>query len=209
MSTLRISSVYIDVEAPVSTVPSRRPKKIPAHRVTLEIVDSGVRLWDLECSVCGGDYFVHTGRTDSHYNRPLAELPHIDETLKVIAAELAANRSNAIGAFLLPAANAIEDAIAQRDGSSVYFAAAGDRIKIGWSRKVASRIAQLQTGNPEPVRLLATMPGGVSKERELHRRFAHARLAGEWFTATPDLEEFVSALSAGHPTATTTTRRTP
>lgn len=208
MSNLRISSIYLDLTAPEAVRPGKRPKKIPAHDVALEIIRDGVRLWDLECSICGGDYYADSGRAGSHFNRPVGELPHLDETLRAIAAEYAANRTNLIGAFLEPIARAIEDAIANRDGSSVYFAAAGDRIKIGWSRHVATRIGQLQVGNPDPVTLLATMPGGVSKERELHRRFAHARLAGEWFTATPDLEEFVTALCAGHPTDTTT-RRTP
>lgn len=193
MSKIRISSIYLDLTASSSIRPGSRPKKIPAHDVSLEIVDDGLRLWDYECSTCGGDYYV-PDTSLTHYRRPLAELPHLDETLKAIAAEYAANRTNPVGAFLAPTVSAVEDAIAQRDGSSVYFAAAGDRIKIGWSRKVANRIAQLQTGNPEPVMLLATMPGGVSKERELHRRFAHARLAGEWFTATPDLVDFIGAL---------------
>lgn len=55
-------------------------------------------------------------------------------------------------------------------------------IKIGVAKDPMRRLASLQTGNPHKLRLLLVLPGGESLERELHGRFAGARLpGGEWF----------------------------
>jgi hypothetical protein len=86
--------------------------------------------------------------------------------------------------------------LAVQDGSNVYFVAAGSRVKIGWSKKVAARMAQLQVGSPEPLKLLGVMPGGRLAEKRLHERFAASRLSGEWFDATPELLAFVAANGA-------------
>lgn len=194
MSGLRVSMVYLEIQAPATTRPGRRPKAVPAHEVTMEVADQSIQIWDADCQHQVESY-VFGGHGHSAYFRPVAELPHLDEALRAVAADYAANRANPIGALLGPAVRAMEEAIAQRDGTSVYFAAAGDRIKIGWSRRVGSRIAELQTGNPDPVVLLATMPGSRGRERELHRQFANARLAGEWFARTPELSAFIDSLN--------------
>jgi hypothetical protein len=196
MTGLRVSVVYLEIQAPQTIRTGRgRPKTIPPHAVTMEIADDSIQIWDSDCQY-QVERYVFGSHSLSSYDRPVGDLPHLDESLKVVAAEYATNRLNPIGALLGPAVRAMEDAIAQRDGSSVYFAAAGDRIKIGWSRKVGSRIAQLQTGNPESVVLLATMPGGRSLERTLHQRFAGARLAGEWFARTPELTALINDLTS-------------
>jgi molecular chaperone DnaK len=39
--------------------------------------------------------------------------------------------------------------------------------------------------------LLLAIPGGVSMETELHRRFAHLREGGEWFTLSDEIRHFV------------------
>jgi hypothetical protein len=90
----------------------------------------------------------------------------------------------------------MENDLAHRDGSSVYFAEAGRRVKIGWSTRVATRLAQLQTGSADPIRLLGTEPGGRALERRLHERFASARISGEWFEPTPELLAYVGALGS-------------
>lgn len=59
------------------------------------------------------------------------------------------------------------------------------RAKIGISIKPEARLIDLQVGNPEKLLLYGTMPG--DHEYELHHRFAHNRLQGEWFKATADL----------------------
>jgi hypothetical protein len=90
----------------------------------------------------------------------------------------------------------MDAAIAVRDGARVYFAKAGDRIKIGWSRNVGARIAQLQTGNPAPVQLLAAIPGARARERKLHTLFAEHRVSGEWFRDDPELVAYIARINA-------------
>lgn len=70
----------------------------------------------------------------------------------------------------------------------VYFASKGDRIKIGCSLNVRSRCQHLGA------RLLATEPGGYTRERELHREFARYALTGEWFERGPRLLRYIDDL---------------
>lgn len=73
----------------------------------------------------------------------------------------------------------------------VYFLRGGDHVKIGHSRDVEKRRAELQTGNPYQLELLAQVPGSPVDERALHKRFAAERVAGEWFRITPELEQVI------------------
>ena len=78
-------------------------------------------------------------------------------------------------------------------GFAVYFIADGTgHVKIGVSNDVPARMAQLQTGNPTRLRLLAVCPGGEPLERQLHRQFAHVRAEGEWFRLTADLQAVIT-----------------
>lgn len=80
----------------------------------------------------------------------------------------------------------------QQDGR-VYFVQAGDggNIKIGVSGNPETRVAGLQTGSDEPLRILATIPGGRAVEKELHRRFAALRVKGEWFRPEQELLDLI------------------
>jgi hypothetical protein len=82
-------------------------------------------------------------------------------------------------------------AMLNRDTSRdrVYFIQEGNGgpIKIGWAARVDRRLSQLQPGNPRPLRIAGTMPGGVKEERELHRKFKDTRLYGEWFAPSAEL----------------------
>ena len=74
----------------------------------------------------------------------------------------------------------------------IYFASAGDFIKIGWARSdVAARIAAMQVGCPLRIKLLRTRPGSLRQERRLHEKFASARVHGEWFHATAELQAYI------------------
>lgn len=80
---------------------------------------------------------------------------------------------------------------------AVYFIQSGDagNIKIGTtSGDPRLRLGSLQTGNPEKLRLLVAVPGGVRVEHSLHARFASARVTGEWFEPTKELVSFVETL---------------
>ena len=71
--------------------------------------------------------------------------------------------------------------------SWVYFIRATEgppRIKIGLAAtSVSRRIAELQTGSPVKLELLHKLPveNPLMVEREMHNRFAHLRVHGEWF----------------------------
>lgn len=84
-----------------------------------------------------------------------------------------------------------------RVSEHVYFieASTSGLIKIGCAGDPQARLASLQTGSPEPLRLLATEAGGQPGERVLHRRFAASRSHGEWFRPTADLMAHIEAVS--------------
>lgn len=67
-------------------------------------------------------------------------------------------------------------------------------VKVGRADDVAKRVAQLQTGNPHPLRLIYVLPGAGGLEADLHLRFEDDHLRGEWFAPTTDLD-FVRRLA--------------
>ncbi len=71
----------------------------------------------------------------------------------------------------------------------VYFIRAGSDgpVKIGYSASPPSRLKQLSTMSPLPLHLLRTFDGNASTEKAFHRRFADARLHGEWFEWRPEM----------------------
>lgn len=82
----------------------------------------------------------------------------------------------------------------------IYFVQAGNGgpIKIGrTSLVVRYRVRELQIGCPYELLLLATMPGGLAKERALHARFRGDRLRGEWFRPSPELLGLIATLPQG------------
>src|SRR5574343_1463671 len=71
------------------------------------------------------------------------------------------------------------------------------RLKVGFTEgSLKQRVEALQTGNPNPLQLLASFPGTRPDEANLHARFASARIAGEWFLPTPELVAFVESVAA-------------
>jgi hypothetical protein len=66
----------------------------------------------------------------------------------------------------------------------VYFiqAVTGGPVKIGYTRgSLGARLSQLQSGNPEELRVIGVRRGGRDLERELHQRLRHCHVRGEWF----------------------------
>ena len=66
------------------------------------------------------------------------------------------------------------------------------RIKIGWARNASRRLAILQTGNADELRLVGVIPGTVANERIIHELLVTDRLRGEWYRDSPDLRELFS-----------------
>lgn len=66
---------------------------------------------------------------------------------------------------------------------TVYLIGASDSplVKIGYSHSPERRLADLQSGSPLKLALLATWPGGQEMEARLHVCFAEERKHGEWF----------------------------
>lgn len=90
------------------------------------------------------------------------------------------------------------ECIASAGGERVYFIRAGAFVKIGKESGpvIGARLRDLQTGCPWPMHLVAVLPGGLERERELHLRFAHLRVRnnGEWFHERGALAQFIAQL---------------
>jgi hypothetical protein len=66
----------------------------------------------------------------------------------------------------------------------VYCITDGTAVKIGYSLKPEARVGELQTGNPRRLRLLATVEGTPTDERNLHVKYLHLNILQEWFRPT-------------------------
>lgn len=78
----------------------------------------------------------------------------------------------------------------------VYLVHMNGIYKIGKSNYVAQRIASLQWTMPYPVELVHVIPSEnpLAGEQELHKRFAHCRMMGEWFALSPDEVTWIMSL---------------
>lgn len=67
---------------------------------------------------------------------------------------------------------------------SVYIIEGVDAVKVGVAREPLDRLAQLQTGNPDRLRLAWSMPiagDAYAVETEAHAILDRHRIGGEWF----------------------------
>jgi hypothetical protein len=76
----------------------------------------------------------------------------------------------------------------------LYFVLAGAKLKIGKADDIAQRLRALQTASPEPLALVATMPGAFAQEAVLHARFKRLHIRGEWYRYEAELQDFVRSL---------------
>ncbi len=82
----------------------------------------------------------------------------------------------------------------------VYFILAAGRelrsesyVKIGWTGTCPwSRMNNIDTSSPLPLRLIALVPGSQKVERDYHKVFAELRHHNEWFRWETSLIEFVN-----------------
>lgn len=78
---------------------------------------------------------------------------------------------------------------------TIYFIGPADGpVKIGFASRLAVRLKDLRLANALPLEVLASVEGPPRLEREYHRRFASARLHGEWFERTPEIEAEIASL---------------
>jgi hypothetical protein len=66
-----------------------------------------------------------------------------------------------------------------------------DYVKIGVSNNVAVRLEDLQTANPDELKLLASFPGGRGIERTLHELLGEFNVRSEWFYLVPQITRLV------------------
>ena len=66
------------------------------------------------------------------------------------------------------------------------------KAKIGYSKFPQQRLKQLSTGYPGKLELAKLIPGTVKDERKYHQVFCNSKICREWFTLTPEIEEFIS-----------------
>ena len=62
--------------------------------------------------------------------------------------------------------------------------------KIGYSYNPDNRLKELQTGNPYHLELITTVPGDISIEKDIHSKFNHLKLKGEWFNYTQEIKDY-------------------
>ena len=67
-------------------------------------------------------------------------------------------------------------------------------IKIGFTTKMQMRISAMATGNPFPLTLLFSTPGGAAEEKTFHDRFEKHRINAnrEWFREEGELAEYIA-----------------
>lgn len=77
-----------------------------------------------------------------------------------------------------------------RHGSVVYFLANGGRVKIGFTKRLVSRLSALSLRDDA---VLLLLQGGGSLERSLHLRFGAYRIGdSEWFELAPEIIRFIA-----------------
>lgn len=85
----------------------------------------------------------------------------------------------------------------ETEGLWIYFAQQenGGPIKIGSARRIYGRLSELQVGNPSRLCLVGYFAIETRAiEADVHQRFDHLRVRGEWFAAERELVAFVTSL---------------
>lgn len=78
----------------------------------------------------------------------------------------------------------------------VYFIQAehGGPVKIGHTKDLAHRLAELQSASPYPLVIRSAFLGSLQDETAMHQRFAAKRLHGEWFEPDEAMQACIDSL---------------
>ena len=84
-----------------------------------------------------------------------------------------------------------EDRADIRPRSGTYFIAEPDTglVKIGRAYDVAQRLGSLQVGNPRPLMILLVVE---DRESDVHQKFNHLRVRGEWFRRDAEMDAYIA-----------------
>lgn len=83
---------------------------------------------------------------------------------------------------------------------SLYFFRAGNKVKIGRSRRPRMRRYEVQPVMKHKIEVLAVIPYMGCLERMAHIRMRKAYLYGEWFRYTPEIYDVITEMKAHHQT---------
>jgi hypothetical protein len=68
-------------------------------------------------------------------------------------------------------------------------------IKIGVTGNLNARLSAIRTGTSNAIMVLGSVRADRQFERELHRKFAYARIRGEWFRPVGELFKCIGELT--------------
>lgn len=75
----------------------------------------------------------------------------------------------------------------------IYAVSNGTEIKIGWSGRhptISGRLEALQTGCAQQLKILGVILGSRRDEKDIHHRFGHHWVRGEWFHDVAEIRLF-------------------
>jgi hypothetical protein len=73
-------------------------------------------------------------------------------------------------------------------------------MKIGYTKGLKERLNSLQTGYPYKLIVLHVIRGvTMDLEGEIHERFEHFRLSGEWFEPRKEIFDFIESAKKDFP----------
>lgn len=77
----------------------------------------------------------------------------------------------------------------------VYFvlAPSAKAVKIGITTDIPARINAIRAVSPVEIELLREIPANVETERQLHKKFSHLRMHGEWFRYEAELQAAIAS----------------
>lgn len=76
----------------------------------------------------------------------------------------------------------------------IYFIRCNDRIKIGYSLNLATRLKSLQTASAHKLELIVSIDGPPALERAIHAHLAPHHSHGEWFFDCAPVRDCISEL---------------
>jgi hypothetical protein len=128
------------------------------------------------------------------------DFANADEALRALPEELHALKRNTLMRIFGGRIAAPDKKPREPANMVIYFVKpkGRNRVKIGTTRDIKSRLNGLHHPLVGKMRVLATQPGGRAVERELHAKFReyHIMPGREWFRLEGDLLAYINALKA-------------
>ena len=67
-------------------------------------------------------------------------------------------------------------------------------VKIGYTKNIKNRIAELQTSNARELKVLLLLPGRLEEEEKYHVMFSDDKVRGEWFYLSTEIKDFIKSM---------------